>query len=373
MVIIMNENISVYKSIDYDVVVVGGGTAGVFAAISAARNGASTLLLEKNSTLGGTMTVADVNFPGLFFAWGKQIISGPCWEAIERTIKLGGGKMPEIPYEPYEHWNQQILLNRFIYTAVLFEMCEEAGVHIICNSMISSAKETESGVKIIATEKKGLFRINAGCVIDATGDANLCEMCGFDVVKSKELQPATLRNHIRGYDIEKVSVDEIKEKLGNADFPSYITADLLFRCLCDSILDIHIPCGDADASEGKTQLEQDAYRLLLRIYKFLREIKGLENLEVDFVAEETGVRETNRIVGETTVTSDDYINGKKWCIIKKILCLKFRILPLFPGEQNRLSFAADVYLRIKMQTVLCVFRRYVWQQGRLRVVPPPLK
>ena len=60
-----------------DVVVVGGGTAGCFAAIAAAKAGAKTILVEKNGILGGTITSAAVNFPGLFFAWGKQIIAGP--------------------------------------------------------------------------------------------------------------------------------------------------------------------------------------------------------------------------------------------------------------------------------------------------------
>lgn len=57
---------NISKKLTADVVVVGGGTAGVFAAISAAKTGAETVLLEKNSMLGGTMTVAGVNFPGLF-------------------------------------------------------------------------------------------------------------------------------------------------------------------------------------------------------------------------------------------------------------------------------------------------------------------
>lgn len=63
-------------------------------------------------------------------------------------------------------------------------------------------------------------------------------------------------------------------------------------------LDIHIPCSDADTSEGRTQLEKRAYSDMLKVYRFLKEIKGLENLEIDYSAEETGVRETNRIVGE---------------------------------------------------------------------------
>lgn len=84
------------EKIKTDVLVIGGGTSGVFAAIAAARCGARVLAAEKNGILGGTVTVAGVNFPGLFFAWGKQIIAGPCFEAIERTVKLGGAVMPEI-------------------------------------------------------------------------------------------------------------------------------------------------------------------------------------------------------------------------------------------------------------------------------------
>lgn len=294
---------------NFDVVVAGGGTAGVFAAISSARTGAKTLLLEKNSVLGGTMTVANVNFPGLFFAWGKQIISGPCFESVERTIKLGGAKMPEISFKPQKHWEEQITLNRFIYTAVLFEMCEEAGVSVVCNSMISAAEETENGVHLIVTGKDGMYEVNAKCAIDATGDANLSVMCGFDVVKSEKLQPATLRNHISGYNIEDVSLDEIKSKFESADLPEYLSAELIYSYLKRAVLDIHIPCGDADTSKGKTKLEQSAYATVLKVYRFLKDIKGLENLEVDFVAEETGVRETNRIVGKTVISSEDYING----------------------------------------------------------------
>ena len=140
-----------------DVAVIGGGTAGVFAAIAAARTGANTILAEKNSILGGTMTVAGVNFPGLFFAWGKQIVDGPCWEAVKRTISLGGGVMPEIKFKPERHWYEQIVLNKFIYTAVLFQMCEEAGVRLICNSMVSDIKENEDN------------RYNIGSVVTLSG------------------------------------------------------------------------------------------------------------------------------------------------------------------------------------------------------------
>jgi hypothetical protein len=300
---------NISKKLTADVVVIGGGTAGVFAAISAAKTGAETVLLEKNSMLGGTMTVAGVNFPGLFFAWGKQIISGPCWEAIERTIELGGAQMPEIVFHPQRHYEEQILLNRFIYTAVLFEMCRESGVHVITNSMISAVEENDNEIRIIATEKNGLFEIVSKTAVDATGDANLSVLAGYKVYKSPVQQPATLQNKISGYDLNSVSEQEIKEKFKTAGLPQYINADMLIAYLKIGKIDMHIPCIDADTSEGKTELEKKSLHEMLKIYKFYKSINGLENLTVDFIAEETGVRETNRIIGEKTITANEYIEG----------------------------------------------------------------
>lgn len=297
------------RELTADVVVIGGGTAGVFAAISAARTGAKTILIEKNSALGGTMTVAGVNFPGLFFAWGKQIINGPCWESVERTINLGGAKMPEITFKPVVHWREQILLNKFIYTAVLFEMCEEAGVEVICNSMLSAVDETDDHVIMTITNKTGLFTIKAKTAIDATGDANLIQIAGYPVEKSKVQQPATIQNHISGYELNENIENEIREKFEFANLPEYLTAKRIILYLKINKIDMHIPCVDADTSQGKTKLEQKTYSEMLAVYKFLRSIKGLENLEIDYVAAETGVRETNRIVGEKTITETDYVNG----------------------------------------------------------------
>ncbi len=292
-----------------DVVVIGGGTAGVFAALAAAKTGAKTLLIEKNSVLGGTMTVANVNYPGLFFAWGKQIIAGPCWESIERTVALGGATLPEITFHPEHHWDEQVLLNRFVYTSVLFEMCEEAGVEVICNAMLSDAKEVEAGVELLITDKSGLRSILAKVAIDATGDANLATQAGFAVVKSDVQQPATLQNRLSGYRMEDVDLTDLSEKYKHAELPACATEKRLVGNLRKGRLNLHVPCVDADTSEGRTRLERDAYADLMRVYRFLRSVRGLENLELSFVAGETGVRETNRIVGETTVTAEEYVNG----------------------------------------------------------------
>lgn len=295
-----------------DVAVIGAGTAGVFAAISAARSGAQTVLIEKNSILGGTVTAACVNFPGLFFAWGKQIISGPCWEAVKRCENLGGAHIPQISYKPVKHWHEQITLNRFVYEAVISQMCRESKVDVILNAMPSYLRETQDGVRILVTRKQGLCEIFAKTVIDATGDANAVSVCGYETVKSEVQQPATQQNHISGYDFEKADTAQMYEKFDGAGFPEYLTCERLVNYLKFHKIDVHIPCRNADTSEGKTAAERNSLELLLKIYSFYRSIRGLENLTVDFIAEETGIRESARIVGETEISAEDYLDGKNY-------------------------------------------------------------
>ena len=308
----MNYTCEIKRASTADVVVVGGGTAGVFAAIAAARTGARTVLIEKNNVLGGTMTVANVNYPGLFFAWGKQIIAGPCWESIERTVALGGATLPEITFHPEHHWDEQILLNRFVYTSVLFDMCEEAGVEVFCSTMLSDARECAEGMELLLTDKSGLWRMVAKVAIDATGDANLAVMGGFAVEKSAVQQPATLQNRLSGYRMEDVDLADFSEKYKQADLPSCATEQRLVSNLRKGRLNLHVACVDADTSEGRTRLERAAYADLMRAYRFLRSVRGLERLELSFVAGETGVRESNRIVGEATVTAEEYVEGLQY-------------------------------------------------------------
>ena len=71
---------------EFDVAVIGGGPAGSTAAVQAARLGARTLLVEKNAMLGGTTTAAAIDIPGLFYAWGQQVIAGIGWEVVRRAV-----------------------------------------------------------------------------------------------------------------------------------------------------------------------------------------------------------------------------------------------------------------------------------------------
>lgn len=302
-------NMEIHRKQRFDVAILGGGTAGTFAAIAAAKCGARTILVEKNSRIGGTITVAGVNFPGLFYAWGRQIIDGPCWEAIQRTAALGGAAIPDFTYKPKCHWEEQIRVNKLLFTYVLNEMCCEAGVHVLTNAMISHAEEQEEKVCLFVTDKSGLIEYNVKIAIDATGDANLTQILGYDCVKSAVQQPATLYNHLTGYRVEDVDFEELKDKLEKSNLSCAVDAKGLMYALRAHGIDKHVKCEDADTSEGRSGLEFAAIEELAEINLFLRTVKGLENISFDYVADETGIRESNRIVGEKEVTAEDYLKG----------------------------------------------------------------
>jgi hypothetical protein len=188
-------------------------------------------------------------------------------------------------------------------------MCLENGVQIITNTMVTYVEDKVDGVVLLVTAKDGVHQINAKVVIDATGDANAVALAGYDTVKSEQQQPATPQNHISGYVFENIDFERLHRAFEKADFPSHITEKNLIHYLERNKFNIHIPCHDAHTSQGRATLESDAISLMMKLYSFCRSIRGLEGLTVDYYAEETGVRETVRIVGEKTITAEEYISG----------------------------------------------------------------
>jgi hypothetical protein len=334
----MKTEIDIKRREEYDVAVLGGGTAGVFAAISAARTSAKTVLIEKNARLGGTIMAGGVNYPGLFFAWGKQIIGGPCWEAIERTAALGGAKIPEIRYKPAHHWEEQILLDKLVYTKVLYDMCREAGVVVMTNAMLSAASESEDGISLLVTDKAGLLTIDAKAAVDASGDASLATMLSYETMQSEVCQPATLDNHLVGYERDKVDLEDLKEKWEKSPISEKSSYQRVLWYLDIEKINSHVTSVMAERPENRAALERAAIEELYAHVAVLKTVHGLENLSVDRLADEVGVRETVRIVGEHIVTVEEYVRGEKY---EDAICNAFYPVDLHVAHGIEQTFLAD--------------------------------
>ena len=173
---------------NYDVVVVGGGIAGVAAAVSASRHGAKTLLMEKSIVLGGLATIGLISwYEPLCDHLGNKMISGIAEELIKLSIKYGFDSLPDA-WKDGENKDKVPVRYATFYSPTIFSMAldeylEESGVSMILDCMaVFPVMEEGRCLGIAAETKEGRVFYGAKTVVDATGDATLFEQAGLPTV-----------------------------------------------------------------------------------------------------------------------------------------------------------------------------------------------
>ncbi len=332
------------KRIKTQVAVIGGGTAGAMAALGARNAGVDVTLVEKNAVLGGTMTQGMVCFPGLFHAWGRQIIGGYGYEAVRRTLAYEGRDEPVFPYKSEHHYEQQIRMQEFFFATALDAMCEECGVGAMLGAYFIDAHRDSGEMLIYVADKEGLTEIAADKAVDASGDAYLAQRLGCAVLRSRSPQPSSLRINLGGYDPKALNREEVLEKAAKAIDNGLIadcsSADMFWSCLaCRTASILHTDVPFPDTSDGYAKLQSAARKNALGFLRVARSIKGCEKIFVMNFATECGVRETCRIVGEYEVSVDDYVGGK---VFDDAVCYAFYPVDLHTAE-DRCNTGGNLY------------------------------
>ncbi|MEY3395366.1 MAG: hypothetical protein RL346_1602 [Verrucomicrobiota bacterium] len=263
---------------DADVVVVGGGTAGTIAAIQAGRAGAKTLLVERGGQLGGAMTTGGVAFPGLFDAWGKQIIAGIGWELVRESVELDQGTMPDFSKIPKHHWQNQVFINQFLYAILAEEKCEQAGVQIAYHEFPHAVTKTQTGWQMDFTGFGTRRRVHCRQIIDCTGGAEVVGILGFPRLREDERQPGSYLY-----------------MMGEAHDPGRNQIHRLY---------VH----GADSTNSRTVTHAN----LTGRKSILAALRKKKDARLMHMQPETGFRESYRIDGEILITVNDYRSGKKF-------------------------------------------------------------
>lgn len=265
-----------------DVLVIGGGTAGTIAAIQSARIGAKTCIIERGTQLGGTATTGGVAIPGLFDAWGKQIIAGIGWELVKECVELDGGKLPDFSKVPEQHWMNQVRINQFLYPILAEDKCEEAGVKIAYYEFPQAISKTTEGWQVDCVGFGTQRRVLCKQIVDCTGGAEVVGLMGLPRLRDEQIQPGSMLF-----------------KLGTPNKPGRPNDTPGPHLLNPYYID------DADSSNSRTVTAANLKgrkAVLERVRKYQRRLMHMQP--------EVAFRESYRIVGETIITVSDYTAGR---------------------------------------------------------------
>lgn len=166
------------------IVVVGGGTAGMIAALAAARNGCRVTVIEKNGFAGGVATFG-IPFLAFLDGRGRRVVGGIPQELIDRLVAIDAspGHVGGVHWS-LEGQDTQFFLTPYdpeAYKTVILQMAREAGVSFLLHTFFTDVKQNQDGLitHICYVNKSGEDSIPASVVIDATGDADVVRKAGY--------------------------------------------------------------------------------------------------------------------------------------------------------------------------------------------------
>lgn len=311
----------------YDTIVCGGGPAGWIAAVSSARSGCRTALIERYSFLGGTASGGYViPLSGCIHQSTTRVAGGITWEFIQRMEEKGAAKV--------EYPRGHVSFDPEYYKLIAQRMALEAGVALYTNCVITGCK-VENGTmqSVDIYSKSGFETLTGNTFIDCTGDADVCHMAGVPMQEDgSEVQPMSLcfllddvdlttdllrpYIHHNGVDAKRSAnpiihaylaacreKDPAVPQFGGPWFNTVMHGDQV-------AVNLTRAPGNAVHREELTRAElkmrEDVYTLVELLRKGFKEFEHCAIISTAFNA---GVRETRRIKGLKTLTWEEVLSG----------------------------------------------------------------
>ncbi|MBO5725968.1 MAG: FAD-dependent oxidoreductase, partial [Clostridia bacterium] len=294
----------------YDVAVIGGGFAGVAAAISAAREGAKVILIEKGNCLGGAAAHSLV-LPFMKHNTKIEGVNTYLSDGIFSEIKDQLRKCNAFDYGSFLEEELKYILNNMI---------EQAGVTLLYHAYIYGVNKNGGKIESVdLATKSGPFTVSADYFIDATGDAQVAYLANCPTKLGREsdnlCQPMTLCFRLGNVDRDAFydSWDELKvlhkKALDNGEFINPRENILVFNTPVKSVLHFNTtrvikknPTDPIDVTEAEIIARKQVYE----VYDFMKKnAKGLENSFLMMTGAEIGVRESRMIVGDYILTEQE--------------------------------------------------------------------
>ena len=326
---------------DTDVLVIGGGPAGIAAAVASARVGANTVLVEQNGYLGGMATSGLVGpFMTSYSPDGKKQINKGIFEELVRRMENEGGAIHPGKIRAGSSYSSYIKrghnhvgpFNPECLKKISETLCLEVGVDLLYYTFFLDAFSDDSKVKGgIFASKSGLNIIKSKVTIDCTGDADVAFRAGAITKTGREndklTQPATLFFRVRNIDKKKMEeyLDKnsqpdgmqfsnlVEKARSNSDFPIERGKVCIYESVNSEIWRVNMTrITNINATDPieLTRASIKGRQQVQIIIKFMKKyLPGFEKVELIDSAPQIGIRESRRIVGEYVLTEEDVLNA----------------------------------------------------------------
>jgi len=296
-------------AIETDVLVCGGGCAGLAAALSAARNGQRTMLIERAGFAGGIITAVGLPyFDGIADIKERRVVVRGI--GMELFAKSG---MCEPNATHLESHNPTIRnVEAFKLLADRLLAAEHEKLRVLYHSSACGVEmDGERIAAVLVANKAGLTRIRAKQVIDCTGDADVAAWAGAPTDKGTDLQPLTLHfrigNVVKHPETAKNCRVALEKAHDEGNLPMYYGPGIMFMFAPNEVYvhGVRVP-GDAsdpaDLTRAEMQGRSDAWAMF---EAWKRDVPGFEDAYFITSGPFIGVRETRRIVGQHVLTEDE--------------------------------------------------------------------
>lgn len=308
----------------YDVIVVGGGFAGVAAAISAAREGCSVRLIERYNCLGGAAAYDLVNPFMRYWTYSEDksekimLSCGLFTEIVERLDALGGFRAGTKGKTCFNEEYLKLVLNR---------MAVESGVELLYQTVVTGAEAVDGRItSVTVSNVSGTSTYTADVFIDATGDANLAALASFPYRVGREsdglCQPMTLCFRLGNVDREKylackAEISPLYKRFREEGKITNPREDVLvFNTVADDILHFNttrVVKLDPTDAEDVTRAEILAREQVFEMVEFLRgNFDAFRDAVLLSTGMQIGVRESRMIDGEYVLTKEDLLATRRF-------------------------------------------------------------
>ncbi|MEO8594000.1 MAG: FAD-dependent oxidoreductase [Candidatus Solibacter sp.] len=299
-----------------DVLVVGGGSAGIGAAIGASRAGANTLLIENYSFFGGVaawalgMQMNQMRPAGKPRSYVHELVIRKLTAYGDQAAKLG----------THEVWTNVEYLK-----VALLDALDEAGVkYLVHVRAVDAMVEKNRVTGVVIATKRGLMSIRAKSVVDCTGDADVAFFAGAETMTDpKDLMPMTLSVCLSNVDAAKVRPADVDRALrnGRTKHPLITNGFFEIRQVANGRNWWINHAGTADMGRidatdpvQRTRAECDSRRQALQMIQAIRESENEAVRQIEWAASgpQVSIRETRRVKGAYLVTEQDAMNAAKF-------------------------------------------------------------